>query len=185
MKYLLDFDGVLFDIELFKARMEELGFKNAKRSAALFDQMKEKDPVLDVSSFLFPDAKSFLEEHRDDCLVISSFVSSNPQPEEYETDARAYQERKITLSGVPTLLSDGSILVVGSSKEEALKKVYEKCGKDGEDCIFIDDREVHIDEAARVGIKAVCMDRIGTSHDPHVRVVRSFYELADLLQNGV
>jgi len=176
MKYFLDFDGVIFDIEAFKAHMEALGFAHAPRSASLFTDMQAKDSTFEVSSFIFPDAAQFLHEHKEDSFVVSSYVSSNPLLNQNEEEAASYQEKKIELSGITTLLGRERIHVVGTSKQAALRMLQEACTHDNEPCMFIDDTEAHVRDALHLGIEAVLMNR----HGKEISDLRSFASFNDV-----
>lgn len=183
MKYFLDFDGVIFDIEAFKQRMQELGFADAPRSAVLFASMKVADPNFNVASFVFEDARLFLEAHREHCYVVSSYVSSNPLLNQNEEEAASYQEEKIRLAGVTGLLGAERINVVGQSKQEALRSLQEICLKNSEECIFVDDREEYVRDAAELGINAMLMNRHHRTVDALVSV-SSFKELSEKIHYG-
>lgn len=175
MKYFLDFDGVIFNVEALKAKMTELGMEQALRSADIFDAIKRQDPHFKISDLVYEDALRFLQQHAKDCHVVSSFVSSNPNNNTDERTQYEYQERKIKESGIAALLGAGAIHIVGESKSEMLEELHASCAKDKEKCVFVDDRELYMQEAHALGIFAVLMDRNGAfTHTPSIR---SFDEL--------
>jgi hypothetical protein len=177
MKFFLDFDGVLLNIEALKKKMTSLGFKESERTAELFSQMKEVDPSFSVEAFLFPDAVTFLETHKNDCSVVSSYISSKAENNTDEEAARGYQEEKIRASTVSRMLGEEKIHVVGYSKSEALRELSAACG--GE-CMFVDDRIEFIEEAEALGIVAFHMNRTEEGNKAQ-HTITSFDDLEEQL----
>lgn len=181
MKYFLDFDGVIFDIASFKARMNTLGFAEKERTASMLTQMQQEDPTLSLTHFVFEDARAFIEAHANNCSVVSSFVSSNPLLAQSDQEARQYQERKIELSGVTSLLGASRVHVVGQSKSEALASLNKECTKAGEVCVFIDDRQEYIEEALELGIRAIWMNRATLEKSDRFPTAHSFNDVMTLV----
>ena len=182
MRYLLDFDGVIFNTEVLKERMSALHLEEAERSASLFDALMAHDPQFDLASLVFPDAFAFLTRHREVCDIVSSYISSNPLNNQAEDVQKQYQYRKIELSGALQIVGSDRVHIVGASKSQALKILRDQCAQLQEECLFIDDRKVYVEEALQLGIKAVLMDRytqMDEADDSFVRV-RSFDDVEQL-----
>jgi hypothetical protein len=181
MKFFLDFDGVLLNIEGLKEKMAALGFKESERTAELFTRMKAVDPFFSVEAFLFRDALTFLTAHKEDCYVVSSYISSKAENNTDDEDARGYQEEKIRASSVTDILGEEKIHVVGHSKSDALKDLSLTCAGEGEECIFIDDRIPFVEEAKALGITAFHMNRTG-AESAAAEAIDSFDDLEEKLR---
>ena len=156
MKYILDFDEVIFDTKALKAKMDEMNISQADRNNNLFHRIAEEDPSFNVKDFVFPDALVFLQEYGDQCIVVSS-ASSRKEENNINTALQTeFQKNKISLSGVADLVSE--VCVVSSEKTEALQEIQSDLG---EDVLFLDDREVYIRQAQEIGMRSVWMDREG------------------------
>jgi len=173
MKYILDFDGVILNTEALKKKMAEFGIEESKREASVFETMRGMDPSIKVSDFLFPDAEKFLRNNGASCVIVSSYLSVDPENnnEDYETQ-RLFQKTKIKQAGVFDIVGEDNVHVVGESKAGALSELKSECDKNGEECIFIDDRKVYIEEAIELGVPAFWMNRKQKSL-PHEKVIES------------
>ncbi len=183
MKYLLDFDGVIFDTESLKAKMTSLQLQEAERSASLFEDILARDPHFDIASLMFSDARVFLTRHRGSCIVVSSYISSNPLNNQAEDVQELYQRKKIELSGALHLVGTEHVHVVGASKAQALRELRDACASAGEECLFIDDHKVYVEEALQLGMRAFLMDRYTqneSAEDSFTRL-RSFDDVAQLV----
>lgn len=180
MKYFLDFDGVIFDIEAFKERMRVLGLQEAPRNKDLFALMQSKDPSFRVSDFVFPDAYAFLQKHTHDCFIVSSYISSNPLLNQDEKEAFAYQKEKIMLSGVGELIGISHIHVVGESKSETLALLQAACKEKNEACVFVDDTKEFVHAASDLGITALWMQR-SHIYQNEENSISSFAEVVPLI----
>lgn len=181
VKYFLDFDGVIFNVALLKKKMIDLGVDESKRSADVLTQLAHKDATFDLSQLVFTDARAFLEEHRDCCEIVSSFVSSNPNNnKQSEAVQQEYQEAKIVLSGVADIIGREHVHVVGTSKAQMLHTLASAIPQDlkNASCMFIDDRAVYVREALALGIPALLMLREtspDTAHDnDDLKTITSF-----------
>ncbi len=177
MRYILDFDGVIFNTQRLKELMALQGIDESARSASLFEEIKVSEPSFDVASLVFEDAKAFIESHKDECVVVSSYVSTNPKNDTDIPTQNEYQVVKIRLAGIPALIGDHNVHVVGASKQEALKTLKNIYDKNGEQCIFVDDRLMYVQESESVGIPAILFDRYGTTEHKSVPAIASFTEL--------
>jgi hypothetical protein len=159
MKYLLDFDGVIFDAKALKKRMALLGIDEETRSGQTLDEIVRRDGHFDVTSLLYPDAKDFLEQHASDCEIISSYVSFNHTEGALDKEHEEFQKSKIMRSGVLALLGESRIHVVGLSKKDMLLALKQKFSQAEETCVFIDDRKEYTEEASELNIRAFLMCR--------------------------
>lgn len=155
MKYILDFDGVILNVQALKEKMEELGIPVTSRTKETFQMIKEKDPSFKISSLVFPDALEFIKKYAKDCIIVSSHVSVTETGVQNERSSHEFQLEKIMLSGIKEMGVE-DIRVVGKEKKEALRDIQQEFGKE---CVFIDDREQYIEEAHELGIRAFKMDR--------------------------
>ena len=153
MKYILDFDEVLFDTASLKEKMTELKIPESERDIDVFERIKNSDPEFEFKQLVFPGALKFLQEYGNDCIVVSSASSIVSENNTNLEAQKIFQERKILLSGVTGLVQD--VRVVDVSKSEVLAELKQEF----EDVVFLDDREVYIKEANELGIKSVWMDR--------------------------
>ena len=182
MRYILDFDGVIFNTQKLKETMALHSIDESARSATLFDEIKAIDPAFDPASLVFPDARTFLEAHASECVVVSSYVSTNPANDTDIPTQNEYQVVKIRLAGIPALIGDHNVHVVGASKQEALKTLKNIYDKNNEPCVFVDDRLMYVQESQDIGIPAILMDRKGTTAHTSVPTLASFTELEALAQ---
>lgn len=162
MKYILDFDGVISNTEALKKVMGELQVVESSRSGSTFTEMQERIGLtLNAQSFLFKDAVAFLKEHAEECVVISSYQSINPDNNKGLTDEvqKQYQEAKMLFSGIADIIGKHNIHIVGISKKEKLAELQREYTDAGEGFCFVDDREVYINEAIDLGIPAYVMNR--------------------------
>ena len=162
MKYILDFDEVLFNTTALKAKMAELGVGEEERGLKVFERITELDPEFDFTSLIFPGALKFLTDHGADCIVVSSATSVTPENNTDLEKQRAFQMEKITRSGAHSLVHD--VRVVGTSKREELQDLQSQLENQGEDMVFMDDRERYVREAHELGIKSIWMDRAGKGY---------------------
>ena len=188
MRYILDFDGVIFNTQKLKETMALYKIDESARSASLFDDITALDPGFDVASLVFHDALKFLQAHASECVVVSSYVSTNPANDTDIPTQNEYQVVKIRRAGIPALIGDHNVHVVGASKQEALKTLKNIYDKDNEQCIFVDDRMMYVQEAQSIGIPAILMNRYQTGTHTSVPMITSFDELEtytqDLLSHG-
>lgn len=156
MKYILDFDGVIFNTEALKEKMSALGISEAVRGMDAIAAIQDADPKFDFAHLVFPGAREFLLAYGEHCVIVSSAFSENPENNTNAEQQRAFQCEKIRLAGMDELLPPGAIHVVGAEKKEVLETLQKEYD---EEILFLDDREVYIREARELGIEAVWMDR--------------------------
>tara|TARA_B100000745_G_scaffold299914_1_gene252047 strand:- start:4967 stop:5632 length:666 start_codon:yes stop_codon:yes gene_type:complete len=192
MKYILDFDKVIFNTPVLKQKMAELGIGEDERGLDVFDRITEADPTFDFKDLVFPGALELIQEYGQDCFIVSS-ASSETVENNTDLEAQlAFQREKIMRSGVMEYIDEKALRVVGVEKNEALAEVRDVLKAQGETFVFVDDRERYIREARELGIPAVWMDReqAGYLKGPEgvptmleFPRVGSFAELRELIQS--
>lgn len=187
MKFLLDFDDVLFDTPRLKKKMDELGISEDERSEEVFDVIVQHDPGFSLRELVFPDALHFLEQHTGECVIVSSASSRDAHKNQRTEDHLAFQLKKIVLAGLFDIIGENNVKVVTDSKTEALQELQEKCDEKGEVCLFVDNRDEYVQQAREVGMEALLMDRSAAGmfeRPPSLQEgrVTDFEQLAALLE---
>lgn len=159
MRYILDFDGVIFNTEALKKKMKECDIPENERNGKTFKRIKDFDPTFDLQSLLFPDARAFLEEHRGECCIVTTASSRNVDNNTNDEAQVAFQKLKLELAGVAKFVPKENIYVVADSKHEALAAIKAELEAADEEGMFVDDREKYVREAKALGIPSVWMDR--------------------------
>jgi len=159
MKYILDFDEVLFNTSALKEKMAALDIPESERGLDVFATIAEKDPAFDFKSLVFPGALAFVQEHGKDCVIVSSASSVTAENNTDLEQQLAFQTEKIMRSGVLEYVGKDNLRVVGAEKSEALTEIRDILRAQGESFVFVDDRERYIREAKELEIPAVWMDR--------------------------
>lgn len=183
MRYILDFDGVIFNTEILKVKMAELLGKEHVRNSSVFDALVEHDPSFELSALVYEDALVFLKEHEGACDIVSSFISSDEDNTD-EVTIQAYQQTKIERCGVAEIVGGLHVHIVGISKAEKLAQLKDQYDAQGLLCIFVDDRKEHVQMAKDVGIRAFLMDRQGDGdffEEEQISVIRNFKDLESKL----
>lgn len=156
MRYVLDFDEVIFNTTALKEKMKALNIGQDQRGLSVFDAIQEADPEFDFTSLVFDGARAFLEEFGDQVSVVSSAFSIDPQNNTDEKAQLEFQLEKILRAGVGQYVPREHIHVVGTDKSEALSELQSRYG---DAMVFVDDREKYIKQAERLGIRSVWLDR--------------------------
>ncbi|MDC1205439.1 hypothetical protein N8083_01165, partial [Candidatus Pacebacteria bacterium] len=95
MKYILDFDEVLFNTTALKEKMDELAIPESERGSHVFKVISEKDPSFDFGELLFPNARAFLKEFGNNCIIVSSATSENGENNLDSQSEIDFQTKKI------------------------------------------------------------------------------------------
>ena len=159
MKYILDFDEVLFNTTALKEKMSALGIPESQRGLDVFERIAQADPTFDFRQLVFPGALAFVQEHGKDCLIVSSASSVTAENNTDLQQQLAFQTEKIMRAGMTDFIDPGNVHVVGAQKHEALEALRDMLIAQGESFVFVDDRERYIREARELEIPAVWMDR--------------------------
>lgn len=159
MKYILDFDEVLFNTTALKEKMSALGISESQRGLDVFERIAQADPTFDFRELVFPGALAFVQEHGKDCLIVSSASSVTAENNTDLQQQLAFQTEKIMRAGMTDFIDPGNVHVVGAQKHEALEALRDMLIAQGESFVFVDDRERYIREARELEIPAVWMDR--------------------------
>lgn len=146
MKYFLDFDRTVFDMEaLYQAIMQH----NPKADLGTVASLEG----INLEQFLYPDALQFFAAHDPaDIEIVSSGFGLTGQWEV------AYQTKKIELSGVAAYVH--AIHVVADSKIATIKRL----ARESDQVTYVDDHPEHIASAVQhiSGLQVVLIDRAGT-----------------------
>lgn len=145
MKYLLDFDRTVFDMEgLYRA------IKRHNPDAALGSIESLKG--IHLEELLFPDAVEFFNTHaKEQIEIVSSGFGLTGQ---WEVE---YQQKKIELSGVSKYVN--AIHVVADSKISTIKRI----AREADDITYVDDHPENVQNAIQhiPGLVVVYLDRGG------------------------
>jgi hypothetical protein len=149
MKYILDFDRVLFDTDRFKAFLQDVGLGELPREETLLVKIEEAG--INWKEFVNQDVLKFLRENGKDCIVVSSHVSRNRKDNNSSTEGRAFfQNEKIKRAGVTDLVHE--VRITGAEKQEALTELIRE---HGENLVFLDDEPAHVRAAEELGYRAI------------------------------
>ena len=125
MKYLLDFDRTLFDVEQLYVELAQCGQSQLAGTVESF-------AYVSIADLLFSDVAEFLaDKNKSDLFILSSASGLSAQ---WETD---YQTAKITASGLDKKVA--SVHVVPGDKGAEAVKIASQFAPH-EQIIFIDDR---------------------------------------------
>lgn len=125
MKYILDFDRTLFDVE---ALYQQLDRTNARHLAGTTDSFK----TVSMADLLYPDVTDWLQQKPIEDLYILS--SSSGLTGEWERD---YQREKIIATGVGALVAE--VIVVQGEKGGSAAEIAKRFPP-SDRIVFIDDR---------------------------------------------
>ena len=156
MKYILDFDGVIFNTRAFKNWFIDRDIE-IMRDAAFTQKVQAfvEDGSLDMESFVFPDARAFIQRHPDVTILSSAKSRIDDTNESTQEEAIAFQEFKIAASKI----AEGKqVKIVYDSKREALEEMLHRST---EPTVFVDDTKEHLGDGQGVyeRLHAVCMNR--------------------------
>ncbi len=127
MKYLLDFDRTLFDME---SLYEEISKVNPELKLGSLESLKN----INLERFIFSDAVEFLKTHPCDSIEIVS--SCFGKTKTWNLD---YQKEKIARTGVQKFVKN--VHVVSESKVEVIKSIVSHGT-----IVFVDDLVEHLDD---------------------------------------
>lgn len=201
MKIFIDFDGVIFDTELFKKRLSKIFLKSGvskeifkesyqqlKKQRILYSPLRHleflaKDKNIDSKKILV-DLEKLLKNLRpyvfnDAKIFLKHFPKNNLYLLSYG-DLK-FQKQKIKATGVSKYFK--RVIVVNDNKLKIIKKIARKDRfKKGERIVFIDDKPIHIKEVKQRGIITFQIIK------PHLRLpriadfnVRNFKEIEKIL----
>lgn len=161
MKYLLDFDRTVFDMESLYESIAQTNPQTELGTIASLDG-------LPLETFLFPDALQFFASHDpSDIEIISSCYGKTGQ---WDLD---YQKEKIRLSNVADFV--GQVHVVAEDKVSCIEKITGR-----KPAVFVDDHPEHIRQVAEAlpTVTAVYIDRLQERSDAgNVKRIESLTEL--------
>lgn len=199
MKYILDFDDTIFDAKKLKNILKECGIAEDRVSETTFDEIEKIKPDFDIKSLLFPDALEFLKKHKDNCEIVTTYLSRDPQKNGNRLARKNFQIQKLALCGITKLLGENHVHVVEESKKEILEELKKSFESEipPKKCVYVDDRKNYLEVAHALGIPVYRMEREGytwgvenflsTSEKGAIRSFAKFESLveADLADNEV
>lgn len=168
MKYILDFDDTIFDTEKFKKILRKAGIGEHERGEDTFTRLEEHtgmpfEELVTKEKLVHEDALHFISEHAGDCVILSSAASKRDEHNVDEKAQMLFQELKIRHTGIAELVGDANVRVVAESKLETLQELQKQFGE----CVFVDDKKEHIEEAESIGMPALRMVRgMGHAYSP-------------------
>lgn len=190
MKLGIDLDKVLFDTDKLKQLIERHGFVSAERSPELFEQLREREPSLDLKSFVYEDVWPFLEQHGSMIEVITSYHSRHEENDGAQDEAyRGFQQYKLDYSGIAERVAAHHL--TAAEKAATLAECQSAAAAAGEAFYFLDDTDEHLAEAHELGIRCAKMVRpsyglFGFERTPAISefpVVHSLQEFFELCQS--
>lgn len=159
MKFILDFDDTLFDAKKLKKVLNDCGIAEDAVSDTTFDEIKRLQPDFNLQTLVFADALSFLQKYKDDCEIVTTYLSRDAQKNTDIEARKRYQAKKIALCGITDLLGADHIHFTAESKKGVLMELKEKHELLGEESVYIDDRETYVQESEELGLRTFFMNR--------------------------
>tara|TARA_B100000508_G_scaffold70522_2_gene55021 strand:- start:295 stop:816 length:522 start_codon:yes stop_codon:yes gene_type:complete len=173
MKYILDFDRTLFDVEGLYLALEE---KEQRHLAGTTESLL----LLDPADFLFPDVIDFLKKHKKEDLFILS--SSQGITADWTED---YQAEKIERTGLSEYVAE--VIVMKGGKGEFVRDLVADFPEDN--FAFIDDQAEQCISVKNMSPEVECFvvkrDDENRELDETVdgfRIIKSLFDLSKLLQ---
>jgi len=182
MRFILDFDRVLFDTDAFVAKLEELGIEHRIRNRALIEAVLAKG--VSFESFVHEGVVDFLKKRGKEVVIVSShFGRTTDDNENPAANPQEWQEMKIKLSGLSELVE--KVIVTARDKREAFAEIAAQA----DEIIVLDDEPEHIAVARELGFRVFhYKTKRNTSFAPEgaprfetERTVSSFAEFAELI----
>jgi hypothetical protein len=169
MKFILDFDRVIFDVESYLRDVTKAGLREQYAEPQIWN-------TLDARAYLYPDALEFLGSRDPRTMAIVSAMSPELGP-----FAREFQKQKLAHSGMTTLVQE--VILMEGDKGIHVKQIL-----DGNPTMFIDDKmhqlmsvREYCPEVQLVQMLRPRGDGRGEGETPFgIRVVTSFGELSQL-----
>lgn len=169
MKYILDFDRVVFDCDAYMQAIADGNLHDLSVDPAVWD-------ILDVKDFLFADAIAFLKKVEQVEAVIITAMSSHMGP-----NAEWYQRRKLAESGMGHYVSE--VVIMKGDKAQYVQPFVSPGS------IFIDDKKEHVESVAKKCPGVTCFQLVrprgslesAITTNPAIHVVKDFAELSAII----
>ena len=166
MKYILDFDRTVFDMDALYEKIESV---NPGVEVGTVESLKD----INLEELLFPDALDFfsLQDQENIQIVSSSFGLTGQWDLEY-------QKIKIEKSNVAQYVSD--VHVVADSKISTIKRI----ARNVDQAVYVDDHPEHVLNAMQhiSGLTVVYINRKNEQPEiPGVKTIRSLAELEGII----
>jgi FMN phosphatase YigB (HAD superfamily) len=150
MKYILDFDRTVFDMDALYTQIAKI---NPDTKLGTIESLDK----IDIARFIFPDALAFVAAHQSSDIYIVSSCYGKSATWDIE-----YQREKIKRSKIA--LQVNRVYVVSTSKIAVLKSLTTDMTK----AIYVDDHLGHVQAAADAlpDLQTVYLDRAGATPAP-------------------
>lgn len=169
MRYFLDFDRVIFDVDAYYKDIENRGLAQLVVHPDVWN-------VLDAKAYVYPDAIDFLKTH--DPNTISVITAMSPQ---FGPHAREFQKRKVQISGVEAQV--GSVIFMEGLKGSHIRDAYSSGP-----AVFVDDKLEQVASVHRDNPSVIVVHMVRTApskeiqfNTPPFPIINSFVELDNLL----
>lgn len=148
MKFVFDFDRVLFDTDQFvkDLRSAHVYDEGVTRNVSLLADAKESG--INLEDYVNQEAVAFLKQHGGESAIVSSFQSRYDDNNSGSDDEIAeFQREKIMQSGLGILVNQ--VYVTAGDKTDALREVY------SEGSFFVDDEPSNVEVAHDIGYRSI------------------------------
>ena len=154
MKYILDFDRVLFDVGSYKKILDSRGIRDLEFEPSVWD-------TLTVRDFLYDDVIPFLSSiARNDLIIISAMTPR------YGPHVREYQKRKLIDVHLEEYVSE--VVVMEGDKAPYVCKYA-----DTFPAVFVDDKLSHLESSLKSCPSIQCVQMIRPNISPEDELVSS------------
>jgi hypothetical protein len=145
MKYILDFDRVLFDTDRFSADLKSHGLGDMSRNHELLDAVTTAG--LKWEAYVYPGVIDFLSQNGDRCEIVSSYISFyRGDNTEDEATLEHFQTEKIIRCGIKKMVHE--VHLTNEDKTETLLEIRQQCS---EPLVYIDDSPAQIRAVSELG----------------------------------
>lgn len=171
MRFILDFDRVIFNVSAYKATLAERDLEALKFDPVVWDH-------LTVGDFIYDDVKPFIEQVGSEQVHILSAITP-----EYNENAPAFQTRKIAESGIAAWVA--GVQVMQGDKGPHVAEIAAE-----QPAVFVDDKLSHLESVRTLAPQVFCVQMIrpdGVSEEENksdredVSIVTNFAEVVSLL----
>lgn len=149
MKFILDFDRVLFDTDRFIKDLEAEGINTSNRGRALLEEIEKAR--INWEAYVYPGVKEFLETHGRRCSVVSSSFSRSGDNDNGQAEHDIFQREKIMRSGIGKVLNEEQIRITGEHKREMFAHLKEASVL----TVLLDDEPEHLEAGEALGFRTV------------------------------
>lgn len=171
MRFILDFDRVIFNVNAYKSALAERDLEALKFDPAVWEQ-------LTVSDFLYDDVQPFIAQVGREQVYILSAITP-----EYNEKAPAFQRRKVEGSGMAAWVA--GVQVMRGDKGPYVAKLAAE-----QPAVFVDDKLSHLESVRTLAPQVFCVQMIRPGGAPEgenksdredVPIVTSFAAVSTML----